>query len=62
MWQAQVAISVLLFHRIMPSAFAEEADFDREDEIDIPFYRSKSISSTESGDVGLSSKGDFQFA
>ena len=62
MWQAQVTISVLLFHRIMPSAFAEKADFDREDEIDIPFYRSKSISIANKGDAGLISKGDFQFA
>ena len=62
MGYAQVVISVLLLQRITRSTFAEKADFDREDEIDIPFYRSKSISITNKGDAGLISKGDFQFA
>ena len=41
---------------------AEKADFDREDEVDLPFYRNKSISTADKGGVGLISKGDFKFA
>ena len=62
MWQAQVVVNVLLFNRITPRAFAEKADFDREDEVDLPFYRNKSISTADKGGVGLISKGDFKFA
>ena len=62
MGHAQVVISVLLLQRITRSTFAEKADFDREDEIDIPFHRSESISSADKGVAGLISKGDFQFA
>ena len=61
MVQAQVVINVVLVFRLTTSAFVEKAAFKRKDEIDLPFHRGESISSTDKRGARLISKGNSHF-